>query len=103
MADGWAEHLRGRHVLRPEEWAYLAALTRRLRVLGFTDTKAGVGAFANGGDYVFVQGVLDGEPMEATCPLFVGPGLALQSLTAMIDEVSRNLERRRALAEVTRG
>lgn len=98
-----AEHLPGSRPLRPEECAYLAALCRRLSGYGFTDTKAGVGSFANGGDYVFVEGTRDGEPMEATCPLFVGPGFALQSLTAMVDEVGRVLDWQRAAAEVTHG
>jgi hypothetical protein len=73
--------------LRPEEHAYLDALASRLGTYGFTHTSFGVDEDALGKPFLFVAGRRDGEPMEATRPLVGGPGLALQSLSAMIDEV----------------
>lgn len=96
-----ARHLKSDVRLQPEECAFLAALVRRLQGYGFTKVKAGVGSYANGGDYVFVSGSLDGIAMEALWPLSIGAGLALQSLSAAIDDVGEKIEQQRA--EASRG
>jgi hypothetical protein len=89
--------------LRPEEAAYLKALAIRLHDCGFTGVQAGVGMDSPGEPYVYVSGVLDGNPVEASSGLNLGRGFALQSLSAMVDQVAERLEQQRAAAEVHRG
>ncbi len=92
-----------RHHLRPEEVAYLMALAARLGTYGFTDAKSGVGTDGSGKPYVFLSGCLDGAPMECSVLLDAGAGLALESLSAVVEVEALAFRRRRVMAEVSRG